>query len=423
MRIEDRMFDIRPKIVRTGQPAAITVRPRYRKWHGPFRVTATGMEGRGGSAPVILEGVRGGTGGITFDLPFPAEQEYLVRIEETGAGDPVFVGEVRLYALDDDLLPFLPWKGDVHMHSTRSDGREEPGYVAAACRRIGLDFMALTDHRLYEPSREAIRAFDGCPTNLLMMPGEEVHPPGTGAHLLNVGGSESVNAMLGSPAYREGVARIAAAAIDVPAEHRAAYAACAWCLGRIRDLGGIAILPHPYWETHDAYNVPEPLLAALFDHQPFDAYEVLGGYASQYREANSLQVARYHEETARGRHIPAMGNSDAHGCERGELFGWYYSIVFAERNERGSLAGAIRGLRSVAVEQSPGEFPRIYGPFRLVRFAHYLLREVFPLHDVLAAEEGSLMLRWLDGDRGAAEALAALAGRTARLYRSLCPIP
>lgn len=47
-------------------------------------------------------------------------------------------------------LPFsLPgrfYKGNLHTHSTRSDGRLEPEAVIAAYRERGYDFLALTDH-------------------------------------------------------------------------------------------------------------------------------------------------------------------------------------------------------------------------------------------------------------------------------------
>jgi hypothetical protein len=71
---------------------------------------------------------------------------------------------------------------------------------------------------------------------------------------------------------------------------------------------------------------------------------------------------------------------------------------------------------SVAVEALPGETVRAYGPFRLVKYALFLVREVLPRHDALCAEEGGLMLRHLAGDPTAALALAALKGRVRALY-------
>jgi len=72
-------------------------------------------------------------------------------------------------------------------------------------------------------------------------------------------------------------------------------------------------------------------------------------------------------------------------------------------------------LYSVAVEALPNETPRAFGPFRLVKYALFLMREVFPQHDELCREEGRLMRRHLAGDAHAAGALAALKERTARL--------
>ena len=40
-------------------------------------------------------------------------------------------------------------KGALHCHTTRSDGRGEPGDVIRLHAQNGYDFMALTDHRVY----------------------------------------------------------------------------------------------------------------------------------------------------------------------------------------------------------------------------------------------------------------------------------
>jgi len=38
------------------------------------------------------------------------------------------------------------WRGNIHMHSTRSDGKLTPGEIVSAYRAQGYDFIALTDH-------------------------------------------------------------------------------------------------------------------------------------------------------------------------------------------------------------------------------------------------------------------------------------
>jgi hypothetical protein len=127
-------------------------------------------------------------------------------------------------------------------------------------------------------------------------------------------------------------------------------------------------------------------------------------------------VARYHEERARGKRIPIVGVSDSHGCDPEDLFGWYYTIVFAPSNDLPALVGAIKDLFSVAVEALPGQPARAYGPYRLVRYAQFLLRELFPRHDALCAEEGRLMLAHAAGE-AQDNALASLRGRTQALYQ------
>ena len=156
---------------------------------------AGGGAGNATPGPAILQPDWTG-GGIRVRYSFAIEQEYVLVVEETNKETPrPRVFEFRLYALEADLFPRRPYKGDLHMHSSRSDGHESPAYVAASCRKIGLDFMALTDHRQYEPSLEAMRAFAGLPLDLPMYPGEEVHPPDNPVHMVNFGGSFSINAL------------------------------------------------------------------------------------------------------------------------------------------------------------------------------------------------------------------------------------
>jgi len=157
----------------------------------------------------------------------------------------------------------------------------------------------------------------------------------------------------------------------------------------------------------------------LFERQPFDALELIGGYHPHEFEANALQVARYQEERSRGRRVPIVGASDSHGVVNENLFGWFYTIVFSPSAELPDLVGAIKDLYSVAVEAPPGHFPRAHGPLRMAQYAQFLLREVFPLHDELCALEGQAMLEYLAGEHRAAETLAALQGQATRLYRKL----
>jgi len=415
-------FDIYPKIVRAGRETTITIRPLF----DHVRIIATDPEAAifptegnraqtAHSSPVVLKPtVADGVLQVRYD--FESEQEYTLLL-----GNSVQpLAETRLYALDDDLFARRPYKGDIHIHSYHSDGRESPTYVAGAGRRIGLDFMAITDHHKYAPSLEAIQAFKDVPIDLHLYPGEEVHPPENPVHIINFGGNFSVNDLFKGEAYRREVQTLASAITDFPPDmDRYTYASCVWCFDKIREGGGLAVFCHPYWYTRHRYDVPEALTTLLLDRQPYDALELIGGYHPFEFESNMLQVARYHDERARGKVIPIVGVSDAHGCETGELFGWYYTIVFAPSPDLADLIENVKALYSVAVEALPGQTPRAHGPFRLVKYAQFLLREVIPLHDALCVEEGRLMLAHITGDPNAIDLLRAYQGRTAALYEHL----
>jgi len=63
---------------------------------------------------------------------------------------------VCLYCLDEVMIKLRPLKGDLHMHSTYSDGRTSPFSMVMASLDAGMDFLSVTDHDSYEGSQNAI---------------------------------------------------------------------------------------------------------------------------------------------------------------------------------------------------------------------------------------------------------------------------
>ena len=351
-------------------------------------------------------------GALKTELTLEGEQEHSLLVEMISGSERSKVGDFRLYSIAEDLYKKRPRKGELHIHSNRSDGMEEPGYVAAACRRAGFDFMALTDHALYAPSIVAQQAFSGVQIDMSIFPGEEVHPPGNHIHIVNFGGSESVSTMIEEFSFNVEVEQMMKDLPSLPTNvDPYMYASSLWCFKKIHDVGGLSIFCHPYWVDESRYYIPGALTSILFEQQPYDAYELIGGYHLNEVESNVLQVLRYQEERAKGKSIPVVGVSDAHGCERGELFGWYYTIVFSETTEFEDLVSSIKNLYSVAVEALPDSPVRCHGPLRLCKYSYFLLREVFHGHDVLCAEEGELMMRHFHGDTKAADTLKRMRGR------------
>mgnify|MGYP001264850491 FL=1 len=71
------------------------------------------------------------------------------------------------------------------------------------------------------------------------------------------------------------------------------------------------------------------------------------------------------------------------------------------------------------MEAVSGERIWAHGDFRLVKYALFLEREVFPLHDELCKIEGALMLEYIKGDEGARKELTLRSGKTKELYDML----
>ena len=421
-----RYLDIRPKLVPAERESVIEIRPRFDGGRFPagreFTLSHVMMEDTRCTANVPVawkKTVRVDADGVLrVRAFFEGEQEHVLRgITFANSGGEIPV-EAHLYSVQADLYTRKAWKGDLHLHSCRSDGLEPPAYVAASSRRIGLDFMAVTDHHQYAPSLEAIAAFADVPHDLRIYPGEELHP--NAVHIVNFGGRFGVDELLEREESKREIEEMRRALPPVPRGVDPAWAAqMHWAFDKVREAGGLAVFCHPYWTFHAHYSLAEAYIDYIFATQPFDAFELIGGFMRYETESNLLQIARYHEERARGRQLPIVGASDSHGCERGDLFGWYYTLVFSPSTELAALIANIKDGYSVAVDALPGADARAHGPFRLVKYAHFLLREIFPLHDDLCVEEGQCMHRHLCGDPGAEKALAHITGRVSRLYDGL----
>lgn len=429
LRPENRYFDVVPRVVRADQETTVEIVPKFA--HVQFRddckyeltYVPTGQRAvRSGWANEKNEPVTPADGKLLVTRYFEGEQEHVIFIEEIKPDNKRrTMGEFRVYSLEDDLFALRPYKGDFHMHSNNSDGVETPEYVAGACRRAGLDFMALTDHRNWPPSVQAAAFYENLPVDLRIYPGEEIHPPGSPVHHLAFGANASITDLWkDEAAWRAEVQEFQKTLGDIPeGVDPFTYATSVWTFNKIREHGGLGMLCHPYWFTNRRFGVPAALLDHLFETQPFDVLELVSGFGSKSLDAmdvNGYQIARYNEERAKGKKIPVAGISDTHGVEHMETFGRYYTVCFAPSSELKDLQEAIMDLRSVAVEAIAGERPRPYGPFRLVSFTHFLLREVFPQHDELCFEEGRLMIAHSAGEAKAVESLKLLQGQTAALY-------
>ncbi len=419
-------LDVRPKVVCCRKPTKLTIFPlsdHARFLPGetiyvavyPMNQRPFELDGEPDTYPPFPV-VAAEDGTLSFTVTCEQEQEYSLRLlyQKEGEEELTRMCTLRIFACEEDLYVRRPYKGDTHVHSTGSDGRESPAMVAATYRRAGFDFLAITDHGSYDPSLEAIERLQGLPSDLSLFPGEEVHVPfHSPVHVVNFGGSIPINRYYFE--HREEVdneVKKLMEELDDDCPDKRQYAYRLWIARKIQEGGGLAILVHPHWVTQDFYSMADDITEYAFKRGDYDAFELLNG---QEVDSNNMQTAFYFEQKAKGNNIPVVGASDSHGTwEPGRHFEDEYTYIFAHDRTLEGIKEAVKNYYSVAIEEYRGEHYRIYGDYRMVRFALFLAREFYPSYKKLCFEQGEALLRYLQGRREELPLLKALEGRTDR---------
>ena len=134
------------------------------------------------------------------------------------------------------------FKGNVHAHTTNSDGQMTPGQLVRVYEEAGYDFLSITDHGV----RMDTEVFSG--SGILLVPGEEIC----------VGSSEwgrfyhIVGLNIGE---------------RIPIEDYNREESPQRVIDLIRGQGGVAILAHPYWSDLNFHD-----LAKLNGHIGVEVY-------------------------------------------------------------------------------------------------------------------------------------------------------
>lgn len=209
-------------------------------------------------------------------------------------------------------------KGNIHTHSTLSDGKRTPEHVCATYREAGYDFLALTDHFMekYGWPLADTRAFrtHGFTTIL----GAELHAPATALgelwHILAVGLPLDF-------------------APNAPGETGPDLAA------RALAAGAFVAIPHPGWyalTTEDANSIAGAHAVEVYNH------------TSQLRTERGDGVYLADQLLAQGRRIGLIAVDDAHFACDDAFGGWL--MVKAEANEPEALLAALKAGRFYATQ-------------------------------------------------------------------------
>lgn len=208
------------------------------------------------------------------------------------------------------------WKGNVHTHSTMSDGVLAPEAVCAAYRDAGYDFLALTDHFLPKYGFPIVDTTPWRTAGFTTILGAELHAPATSLgemwHILAVGLPADF------PPAR-------------PEETGPALAA------RAIAAGAFVAIPHPAWyalSIEDARSIPGAHAIEVYNH------------TSQMRTERGDGVHLADRLLAEGRRLSLIAVDDAHFACPDAFGGWL--MVKAEANEPEPLLDALKAGRFYA---------------------------------------------------------------------------
>jgi predicted metal-dependent phosphoesterase TrpH len=190
---------------------------------------------------------------------------------------------------------------DLHVHTVYSyDGSIDPPGLLEACRRRGLDGVAVTDH-------DSVRgglSFAAELPELLIIPGSEIRS--AEGEIIGLFLEEDVPPGLSAPET----------------------------MARIHEQGGVVVIPHPF-DYVKLRRMTAKRLRELAGE--IDALEVLNG-KPRYPGANG-RAARFAESLG----FPATAGSDAHAAD-------HVGLVYVEMEEFSDKASFIASLRHAVVK-------------------------------------------------------------------------
>ena len=318
--------------------------------------------------------------------------------------------EFKCYSLKEDLYGKKAFKGDFHIHTAGSDGKESAELTAANYRKFGYDAISVTDHYTLEPSLKLREYLKNIDTDFCVIPGEEIHQQiAAGSfHMISLDPKKSVNDMMREdPEKCE--AEIWELTKDIPGankEDRYELAWYKWVYKKTKEAGGLSVYPHPFWDIIGGYNIRTKTSLAIMEDGYCDAFEIMGGTCD--KEANRRQAQLYYDVLSRGKTLPIIGATDSHGSLKHGLyqFDQVWSVYLAERAE--DLVHSVEENLVGVVDNYVPTSRNVYGPLRIVEYIWFLIENYYEKHDELCLAIGSAMQRYVYGDKSQAKLISML---------------
>ncbi|MGH7214712.1 MAG: CehA/McbA family metallohydrolase [Tepidisphaeraceae bacterium] len=198
-------------------------------------------------------------------------------------------------------------RGNLHAHTTQSDGKCTLQTVVDDYARLGYDFLSISDHDVYTGPAKHAELRNAANKNLILIPGNEV--TALGPHMLHVGCESRVEPR----AQRQPV-------IDD------ATTSC-----------GFIVMNHPNWEQS-------------FNHCPLETLDALTGYAGMeiYNgvigrlDGSPYATNKWDILLSRGRKIWGFANDDSH-CDTDVELGW--NVAYATERTPAAVIDALANGR------------------------------------------------------------------------------
>lgn len=218
-------------------------------------------------------------------------------------------------SVDAFSAPGKFYRGNLHTHSTRSDGKISPEEVCKRYRERGYDFICLSDHFLQHYDYPIVDTTPYRTNSFTTIFGAECHAMAT------EGGEHWHILAVGLPLDFEP---------NLPGETGPQIAQ------RCLDAGAFVAIPHPEWyglTVADAATIPGAHAVEVYNH------------TSQVRQARGGGAYYLDDLLKSGRRINALAADDAHWFfdadqNRDAFGGWV--MVKAEQNEPGALLASLK---------------------------------------------------------------------------------
>jgi len=191
-------------------------------------------------------------------------------------------------------------KGNLHAHSTRSDGNRSQQAVIDCFAELGYDYLAITDHDVLTGAKD-YEALD-C-KGLILVPGNEISADGP--HLLHIDATSVVPPSMDRQEVFDAINR----------------------------RGGFAIVNHPNW-------------IADFNHCPYDLMARWKGYTGmeifngvvQGMQGSAYATDKWDRILSTGRRVWGFANDDSHAaCHDAQ--GW--NVAYVTERTPGAVVDAL----------------------------------------------------------------------------------